>query len=546
MKFKVIGCCYEDASRVPPDGADFLLEEDGWNDYNYITFYHLHATAAITGTRNLHVGYIRIMKIGQKEKELFLLRGLFKKELFTSLPDDFVSMSTGVNTWRTIERFLSHEQIVQLVNSLNIITSESDPAYIKVKNDPCFKISLLRDTSMDDYGLKLAREIIANQGRKYDLISQPMKFMLPGSDNPIYLDFSTGNRDLDAIKEVPSRLLAFIGNNGVGKSTMLYRLIKIFYSAPDIRSMFKNDYGEVIPNDVGFSELFVVSYSALDNFTMPGMSKSEVMDIIRGIDGGYGRLVFCGLRDVRAEYAEAVERANAGNDDLTSFGKVDTEHVEEIKLKPVSTLADEFARAMEHVKADRNKFQFWNNVMSDFSTYNDALLSFTWEEYEYRPEVTLKDLFLKQSTGLKFILHSLSVILSRIEWNSIILFDEPENHLQPPLLSKFLHIMRCIAHENASLIMVATHSPVILQETFSANVIIVNRTGNKFSFRRPDIETYGENIGAITNEVFGLNSSITTYFKVADMLYERGMFQGGKNLDKVGSEIRAYILGKMN
>lgn len=67
MKFRVIDCCYEDASGVPANGADFLLEEDSWNDYGYYTLYHLHATHNITGNGNENVGYLRIMRIDQQE-----------------------------------------------------------------------------------------------------------------------------------------------------------------------------------------------------------------------------------------------------------------------------------------------------------------------------------------------------------------------------------------------------------------------------------------------------------------------------------------------
>ena len=544
MKFRVIDCCYEDASGVPANGADFLLEEDSWNDYGYYTLYHLHATHSITGNGNENVGYLRVMKIDQQEGEWNLLRKLYKTGIFESLPDNFVSLSSGVSTWRGIERLLSHDQIRVLVKSLNIITSDKDVLYSKVKDHPCFTKSLLRETSMDDYGLKLAREIIANKGRMYDLVAKPMTFKLPLSEKSIPLNFSTGNQKLDNIKDVPSRLLAFIGNNGVGKSTMLYRLIKILYSSPDVRSLYKDKFGEVTPTDVGFSRLFMVSYSALDNFTLPGMTLSEVRDILAGMDGEYGRLVFCGLRDVKTEYKEFLEIAKQKNEENPTYGLVDTEHVQEIKLKSVSSLADEFSDSLEQIRLNKSKHVFWNGRMNDFALFNDGFKDFIWEDYEYRSKEKLIEMFLRQSTGLKFILHSLAIIIDNIEWNSIILFDEPENHLQPPLLSKLLNTLRLIAHDNASLIMVATHSPVILQETFSQNVVIVSRSGDKFSSRNPEIETYGENIGAITNEVFGLNSSITSYFDVADKMYDEGWFANKKNLNKVGSEIRAYLAAK--
>ncbi|MBD5585848.1 MAG: AAA family ATPase, partial [Clostridia bacterium] len=123
------------------------------------------------------------------------------------------------------------------------------------------------------------------------------------------------------------------------------------------------------------------------------------------------------------------------------------------------------------------------------------------------------------STGIKYLLHSLATILDRIETNSMIIFDEPENHIQPPLLCKFLYCLRILSNEYTSLVLVATHSPVILQETLKKNVLVVKREGNRFFFRCPRIETFGENIGNITDEVFNLNTSVTNYQNTARKVF---------------------------
>ncbi|MDE7472954.1 MAG: AAA family ATPase [Muribaculaceae bacterium] len=546
MKFRIIKWCYGDASGIEPNGADFLLEEDNWNDYGYKTSYHLYATGLITPSgKNETVGFIRIMYTAQQYNDIFMLRNLFGENIFESLPHGFVSLSSVVGFWRNLERILSNDQLRELVNALHIIVSENDESYPLVKDLECFKNSLLRDTTIDNYGLKLAGEIIANQGRHYDLINQPMSFKLPNCDKPMELNFSSGDKRLDRIDFIPSRLLAFIGNNGVGKSTLLYRLIRLLYTSPTERNLYKDRLGEVIPGDVGFSRLFMVSYSSLDNFTLPGTSANEVKNILSGIKDGYGRIVFCGLRDVQAEYQSMIEFAkiNETGEGNNTFIYIDTEHVTEITLKSVKKLAIEFKDSLSEIIIDETKRNFWNNKIKGFADFNagfnDYIFHHRWYNYD-----SLPDKFLKESTGIKFILHSLAIIINKIEWNSIILFDEPENHLQPPLLSKLLTVLRSIAHSNASLIMVATHSPVILQETFRKNIIIVQREGDTFSFRNPEIETYGENIGAITNEVFGLNCSITTYLKAADRLYNENLIDA-TNPANVGSEIRAYLAGKL-
>lgn len=44
MNFKLIDVCFQNASAYSGTDADFYIEMDDWNDYNYFTTYHLHAT----------------------------------------------------------------------------------------------------------------------------------------------------------------------------------------------------------------------------------------------------------------------------------------------------------------------------------------------------------------------------------------------------------------------------------------------------------------------------------------------------------------------
>ncbi len=52
--------------------------------------------------------------------------------------------------------------------------------------------------------------------------------------------------------------------------------------------------------------------------------------------------------------------------------------------------------------------------------------------------------------------------------------------------------------------LLGTHSPVVLQETPRSCVLKLRRSGNTIAVERPDIETFGENVGVLTREAFGL------------------------------------------
>jgi predicted ATP-binding protein involved in virulence len=99
-----------------------------------------------------------------------------------------------------------------------------------------------------------------------------------------------------------------------------------------------------------------------------------------------------------------------------------------------------------------------------------------------------------------------------------VLIDEPEAHLHPPLLAALLKSIRKGLETQDSYAVIATHSPVAIQETPARFVRILKRFGESTSVKTPSSETFGENIGILTRDVFDLNSSETDYHDVLERL----------------------------
>ena len=98
--------------------------------------------------------------------------------------------------------------------------------------------------------------------------------------------------------------------------------------------------------------------------------------------------------------------------------------------------------------------------------------------------------------------------------------------------------VRFILRRNDAFAVVATHSPVVVQETLSRHVSIVRRSGDETRIFRPRIQTYGESIGEITNEVFGLTADATDVHASLSKLVDAGipleaiggLFEGGLSM----------------
>jgi ABC-type multidrug transport system ATPase subunit len=115
-------------------------------------------------------------------------------------------------------------------------------------------------------------------------------------------------------------------------------------------------------------------------------------------------------------------------------------------------------------------------------------------------------------------------VVAHIEDDSLLLFDEPENHIHPPLLSFLIAQLREILCEYHSVMFISTHSPVILQEVFADNVYIVRNDGS-MTVTQPEIETYGANIAEISAEVFKLTSDDTGYYRLFYLLFKIWMLE---------------------
>ena len=76
--------------------------------------------------------------------------------------------------------------------------------------------------------------------------------------------------------------------------------------------------------------------------------------------------------------------------------------------------------------------------------------------------------------------------------------------MHPPLLSAFIRALSNLLYDRNGVAIVATHSPVVLQEIPRSCISKIQRVGLVTNIKMPDIETFGENVGVLTREVFGL------------------------------------------
>lgn len=471
MEFEILSR----SARVQDSGFNTVyLRIDHWNDYSFITMFHMSLDDA-DGIRH-DVGEI---KIGFKGQTTEYPTHVKLSERFESLNEDFFSLGQTVDFYR---------KMAKLPDSLarEILTALRDvviaPELIdELRDENVFRYSLLRGISLSTVKGQFARVL---KGMA-ELTDFRFRFARPASEG-----FGSMNLTFDV--EVDSRpntnVHAVIGRNGAGKTTLLNSMIGAIAGTQDSGQFFETDIWQEkeIDGDY-FSSLISVSFSAFDPFTPP----KEQPDPAKGTCYFY-----IGLKDpqdaerhrtIRELQAECLKAL------IVCFHRPDK--------------TERWFQALAKLGSDEN-FGSMNLERFEFSyrELRNAYPSKQTDSTEFRERYRLEvqSLLDGLSSGHAVVLLTVTQLVAKVEEKTLVLLDEPESHLHPPLLSAFVRALADLLHDRNGVAIIATHSPVVLQEIPMSCIWKINRVGESISCDRPTMETFGENVGLLTSEVFSL------------------------------------------
>ena len=174
------------------------------------------------------------------------------------------------------------------------------------------------------------------------------------------------------------------------------------------------------------------------------------------------------------------------------------------------------------------KYNKINNINEICKYLPKSFLSFYFKFNMYNnrndTEYTFKDL----SNGEKQVLKFISDILY-CNPRDVYLFDEIDMSWHPEWQRRFISILNDIFGQapfnNKKInIVITTHSPIILSDIPSQNIIIIDRdlkSASSVSLCHPKIKTFGANIHSLYREPFILNSSIGDFVetKIRSIMY---------------------------
>ncbi|WP_421211273.1 AAA family ATPase [Aeromonas sp. 600479] len=458
------------------------LRIDHWNDFSFVTMFYLSVLDE-TGIEH-NIGYIKIGFKGQTTET-----PTYEKlnNNFLKLSPNFFSVGADIDFYKNL--FLLDEQVAK-----NILVSLNDVAFNqdiinRVKDEEVFGTSLLRDSSLTSIRGQYARIIYG----KPELTDFKFSFIRDYMDDtyPIELDFN-----VEAGSTPSTNIHALIGRNGSGKTTILNGMIDAIINKQDSLHHFIDNLrrNKRIYSDY-FSSLISVSFSAFDPFSPP----KEQPDPSKGTCYFY-----IGLKDQKKP------------DKLLTLAELRSDFVKSlIDCYRLSKKRKLWFNAIEQLETDINfESMYLSDLYAVFFTLKKSLNNRKQvDSIEFREQFhdkimnTLEHL----SSGHAIVLFTITKIISKIEEKTLIILDEPEGHLHPPLLSAFIRTLSELLFEQNGVAIIATHSPVVLQEIPSTCVWNINRVEDIIEPYRLEIETFGENVGVLTKEVFGLEVNNSGY-----------------------------------
>jgi predicted ATPase len=94
------------------------------------------------------------------------------------------------------------------------------------------------------------------------------------------------------------------------------------------------------------------------------------------------------------------------------------------------------------------------------------------------------------------------ILLLQIEYNSIVLLDEPETYMHPNFVVTFVAMLERILEYTESHAILATHSIFLVRELPKTSVRILSKSDENASFYQPESETLGASLDRLAYEFF--------------------------------------------
>jgi len=456
-----------------------FLVNDNWDDFGFKTLFNL-VYFDKKGNRK-ELGGTKIIRRGMTHGHVEV-RGKFNR-----LGKNYASLGSDQKFYENIVS-LGPKLAKELMECLRDCAWNRE-IYDSFSREEGFRQSLMRGLGESD-----VRKFADIVYRRAKLTTFEFDFVFPDSEGS-RLQFEVTPNVLP-----PTNIHTIIGRNGVGKTWLIRSLIKRLCdgadSGPDVGTITFRSQG-VDVSEMRFANLISMAFSAFDEVNFFTSKKGTRTGI---------RFSYIGLRRPVTGTGLSITKANVPMDQWPELDR-------RTELKSIEDLAREFLKSLL-ICLRSSKRKLWLDTMEILESdplFSSMRLRDLPDSGEKGVEAKARKMFIEASAGHKAVLLGITRLVELVEERTLVLIDEPEAHLHPPLQASFIRALSSLLAVRNGVAILATHSPVMLQEVPRECVWLLFRDGVKTSCERPQIETFAENLGVLTREVFRLEVTESGY-----------------------------------
>lgn len=455
-------------------GANSIVfRPDNWDDYSFRTTFHAIYVNSKGVSKDL--GSVKIGMLDANIEEGVFYTKEFLPSQFNCLPEGFFSL------WQSADTYQMLRDIVE-ESGCNVFEDLRDVAFNlelckQYWREPIMQSSLTRSINLTTIENQFHR-ITLGQAK---LTKYNFAYEIGDSGSGTKLTFDVNPDSLP-----PTNIHVLIGGNGIGKTTIIRDMVEGILSnnQGSTKGRFSYDYTDSVIHSAQFANVICVAFSPFDDFS--SFEKYEGND--SSTSEKYERFSYIGTKK---KYHSKEMNKNEEVENLLD----DIENNFILSLQSCLGNLTKREDLADVVSILENDPMFFNYRISKLIVDNDASVN-------YKDMTLFRKIFSSMSAGHKVVLSTIVRCVDKMVEKTVLFLDEPENHLHPPLVSSLIRALSMILMKRNGVALISTHSPVVLQETPKSCVWILARSGDVWNASRPRFETFGENIGSLTNDVF--------------------------------------------
>ncbi|MDH7971277.1 AAA family ATPase [Sphingomonas sp. AR_OL41] len=437
------------------------LKINNWNDYGFETTFQATLCPTVDEQTWINLGGVKIGRFGYTDVDP-PMRSILTGTM-AALPEGYFSLGQEVSYYEDLNETTAAVREAYAMAMRDIPMGPVDAEALE--KEDVYRVSLLRSSRALE-ALDRGRALFGAAAAPVEMFEFRAAIGRNG-DHVVPFDFRP-------VAGLPHRINLLVGVNGVGKTQLMARMAVALSSFEETETVAaRTAAGETFENAglftprPSFYGVVAISFSAFDDFELPKPSDTKRY-----------QYTYCGIR------------------------------------KPDSGLLDEKAIASRIPATIRKMDETQQSLL-----LQAMALAIPQLEWETLPKS--QAFYGRLSAGQRIVLNIICDLVFNLRKRTLVLLDEPETHLHPQLTSTLMSVLTVILDELECFAIVATHSPIVVQQVLARHVHVLQRIDPAPPMvSNPPTETFGENLSEIVRLVFDAVEGERGYQDVVDRLLD--------------------------